>query len=57
MLIEVEKGKTFLDIVDLKLKLEEKLKRKVDLVEYGAIDPIIKEGVLNDQKKIYEKKS
>jgi len=57
LLIEVEKGKTFLDIVDLKLKLEEKLKRKVDLVEYGAIDPIIKEGVLNDQKKIYEKKS
>ena len=41
--------KSLLDFVGLKLELEEKLGKKVDLVEYCAIRPRIKSKVLNEQ--------
>ena len=56
LLIKLKKGKTLLDIVRLKLELEKKLGRKVDLVEYAAIRPLLKETILNEQKVIYERK-
>lgn len=55
MLIKIKKGKSLLDIVRLELKLEEKLGRKVDLVEYSAIRPSLKDTILSEQKVIYEK--
>jgi hypothetical protein len=55
MLIKIRKGKSLLDIVRLKLELEEKLGRKVDLVEYSAIRPSLKEIILREQKIIYER--
>ena len=55
LLIKIRKGKTLLDIVHLKLELEEKLGRKVDLVEYSAIRPSLKDIILSEQKIIYEK--
>ena len=56
LLIKLKKGKTLLDIVHLKLELEKKLGRKVDLVEYDAIRPLLRETILNEQKVIYERK-
>ena len=56
LLIKLKKGKTLFDIVRLKLELEKKLGRKVDLVEYDAIRPLLKETILNEQKVIYERK-
>ncbi len=56
LLIESAKGKTFFDIIGLKLELEDKLKKKVDIVEYGAINRHIRQDVLKEQKQIYEKK-
>lgn len=41
--------KSLLDLVSLKLDLEEVLKRKVDLVEYSTIKPLIKKSVLREQ--------
>ena len=55
ILIKIKKGKSLLDIVRLELKLEEKLGRKVDLVEYSAIKPRLKDIILKDEKIIYEK--
>lgn len=55
LLIKIKENKSLLDIVRLKLELERKLGRKVDLVEYSAIRPSIKDRVLNEQKVIYEK--
>lgn len=54
ILIEYEKetDKSLLDFVALKLELEKKLKRKVDLVEYCAIRPRIKTRVLSEQLAI-----
>ncbi len=51
-LMEIAKSKTFFDLVGLKLEMEDKLGRKVDIVEYGSIHPLIKRAVLKEQKKI-----
>ena len=39
-----------LDIVCLELELEEKLGRKVDIVEYSAIKPWLKDIILKDER-------
>ena len=54
ILIEYKNGhdKSLLDFIGLKLALEEKLNKKVDLVEYEALRPQIRRRVLNEQLKI-----
>jgi len=49
ILVELPKEKSLLDFVALKLELEETLGRKVDLVEYSTIHPLLKERVLREQ--------
>ena len=56
ILIKLEKGKSLFDFVGLKLELEEKLGKKVDLVTYRAIKPRLKDIILRDEKIIYEKR-
>ena len=34
------------------IELQDKLKKKVDLVEYSAIKPLIKENILNEEIRI-----
>jgi len=46
------KDMSLLDFVGLKIEIEESLGRKVDLVEYGAIKPLIKDRILNEQVMI-----
>ena len=55
ILVKIGRNKSLLDIVHLKLELEEKLGRKVDIVEYSALRQSIKDTVLREQKIIYEK--
>jgi len=55
ILINIKKDKSLLDIVGLKLELEEKLGKKVDIIEYTAIKPRLKKYILKDEKVIYEK--
>ncbi len=57
LLVKLERGKSLFDFVGLKLELEEKLGKKVDLVSYGAIKPSLKDVILQDEKVIYEKRS
>ena len=52
MLVEIEKPISLLDFIGLKLEIEEALKRKVDLVEYNTIKPLLKERILNEQIRI-----
>ena len=42
------------DLAGLQIELEEKLKKDVDLVEYTAIHPLLKEKILKDLKMVYE---
>ena len=57
ILVKLKKGKSLFDFVELKLELEEKLGKKVDLVTYRAIKPRLKDIILKDEKIIYEKRS
>ena len=52
ILVEIRSNISLLDFVGLKLELEEVLGRKVDLGEYDAIKPIIRDRILNEQVAI-----
>ncbi|MBI2645063.1 nucleotidyltransferase family protein [Candidatus Uhrbacteria bacterium] len=49
--------KSLFDMVRLKAELEKKLKKKVDIVTYNAIHPLLKERIMEEQKIIYEERS
>ncbi len=57
LLVNLRKDKTLLDLVGLKLALEKKLGRKVDVLTYNGIHPRLRDIILNEQKIIYEKRS
>lgn len=53
IVIEIEdKNMSLLGFIGLKLKLEEILRKKVDLVEYSALKPLIKNRILNEEINI-----
>lgn len=52
ILIEFEGEKSLLDLVGLKLELEEIVQRKVDLITYNSIHPLLKNQILSEQVKI-----
>lgn len=56
LLVELPKKASLLDFIGLKLELEEKLSKKVDLVEREALHPLLKERILAEQISIYGKK-
>ena len=47
-----DKDMSLLGFITLKIKLEEVLKKKVDLVEYSVIKPLIKNRILSEEIKI-----
>lgn len=49
ILVEIDKDISLLDFVGLKLEIEDVLGRKVDLVEYSVIKPLMRESILNEQ--------
>jgi len=46
------RGLTLLGFIHLKYEIEDVLKKRVDLVEYSAIKPLIKDRILNEEIKI-----
>ena len=52
LLIEFEGRKSLLDLVRLKMKLEELLGREVDVLTYNSINPLLKKKILDEQKMI-----
>ena len=49
IVVKIEKDISLLDFVELKLEIEEVLGRKVDLVEYNTIKPLLRERILKEQ--------
>ena len=49
VLVELPRSKSLFDFVALKLDLEEALGRKVDVVEYSTLHPLVKDRILNEQ--------
>ena len=52
ILVEFKGEKSLLDLVGLKLELEEILERKVDVLTYDSLHPLLKNIILNEQKAI-----
>jgi predicted nucleotidyltransferase len=52
ILIKFKGRKSLLDLIGLKLELEKKLGRKVDVVEYSAIHPLIRDKVFKEQVRV-----
>ena len=47
-----DKNMSLLGFIGLKLKLEDVLGKKVDIVEYAALKPLIKNRILNEEIRI-----
>ncbi len=53
ILVEIGKKISLLDFVGVQLELEEVLGRKVDLVEYNTIKPLLKKKILKEQITLF----
>lgn len=49
ILVEIEEDISLLDFVGIKIEIEETLGKKVDLVEYNTIKPLIREKIIKEQ--------
>jgi len=52
ILVEFKGEKSLLDLVALKIELENILKRKVDVLTYNSLHPLLKDEILREQKVI-----
>ncbi|RLI89452.1 MAG: hypothetical protein DRO98_00965 [Archaeoglobales archaeon] len=52
ILVEFEGRKSLLDLAGLKIELEEKLKRRVDVLTYKSIHPLLRERILSEKVDI-----
>ena len=53
ILIQLHKKASLLNFVKIKLDLEGKLNKKVDIIEYSALKPQLKEKILSKEVRIY----
>lgn len=53
ILVKLDKNKTLLDLIGLKLELEELLNQKVDVLTYNSLHPLLKENILKDEEVLY----
>ena len=52
VLVDLPRGKTLIDLIGIKQDLEYLLHKKVDVVTYNGICPMLKESILNNQYQI-----
>lgn len=52
LLVEFEEGRTLLDLVDLRIVLQELLGRVADVVTYASLHPMLRDRVLKEQVEI-----
>lgn len=53
IMVELPKDKTLLDLIDLKLILEEKLGKKVDVITYASVSPFLKPIISKEEIPLY----
>lgn len=56
ILIEFNGKKSLFDLAGLKIALEKALKKKVDVVTYASIHPLLKRQILKEEVRIYGEK-
>lgn len=53
LLIEFQGEKSLLDLVGLQMELQEQLRKKVDLVTYQSLHPLLRDRILAEQKVLF----
>ncbi|MBT4174462.1 nucleotidyltransferase family protein [archaeon] len=51
-LVQFKAGKGLFDLVRLKYQLEDKLNKKVDIVTYRSVHPLLKKEIMSEEIKI-----
>ncbi|MGC4128117.1 MAG: nucleotidyltransferase family protein [Bergeyella sp.] len=54
ILYQFDSRYSLFDLAGLQIELQEKLNKEVDLVEFTAIHPLLKDRILSDSKIVYE---
>ena len=57
LLIQFKGQKTLFDLAQLKIDLEKTAGRKVDLITYDAINPLLRKYILKDEHMLYDQTS
>lgn len=52
ILVELPPNQSLLDLIALKLALEDELKKPVDLVEYPMLHPLLRDRILSEEVKV-----
>jgi len=52
ILIEFDGKRSLLDLARLEIELENKLKRKVDVLTYNSIRPLLREKIMKEEVRI-----
>jgi len=55
ILVDLPRGKTLFDLAGLQIDLEKALNKKIDLVTYNSLHPLLKDRILAEQIQIYER--
>lgn len=53
IIVQFEEGKSLLDLAGLKVKLEEIFNRKVDVITYNSIHPLLRKYIEKEQELLY----
>lgn len=52
LLVDLGEEKSLFDLAGLKIEVEEILQKKVDILTYNSLHPLLKSRILNEQKII-----
>lgn len=53
ILVELPKGKSLLDLIGLEMELQKFLGKRVDLITYKSVSPLLKDYISKDQLSIF----
>ena len=53
ILVKLDKNKSLLDLIGLKIELEELLNKKVDVLTYNSLHPLLRDNILKDEELLY----
>jgi uncharacterized protein len=56
ILVEFKGRKSLLDFIGLEMEIEKKIGRKIDLLTFKSINPLLRESIVKDEIKIYGQK-
>lgn len=53
LILQLDSNKNLFDLAEIKVDLEEKFRRKIDVLTYNSINPRIREQILKEQEILF----